>query len=97
MKKTVGIIAGAITITTAISVGIKHLIEKPKKVKAKDPNEDFIKTYKAFEKECLKNTKNAEMAIKMTTELQKTLDEQYGVDPNEINVTIEDSLKVEAT
>ena len=94
MKITKGLIAGGITLATAIGVGIKKVFDKRKmkKVKASDPNADLMKTFEAFREATLKNDVAAMKAIRLMNNLQDELDEKNGIDPMTINVYIEDTI-----
>lgn len=98
MKKTVGIIGGLILLLTG-GVGLKKRHDcKVKKAKAKDPNEDLMRTFEAFHKEAMKSNDTARKAVRLMNNLQDEM-EQFGMDPMGINTQLEDSLtiiKVEA-
>ena len=90
MKK-IGIIAGAVALIVS-AVGAKKLHTKAKKAKAKDPNADLMRTFDAFKKEVLKSDDATLKAIDLMTELEKEMDDRIGMDPEEINTHIEETL-----
>ena len=88
MKKMIGLIGGGAAALLALVFGVKKIKNKPKKVKMKDPNEDLMKTFEEFAKECRKSTESAMIADRLMNNLQEELEQQMGINPDEINIEL---------
>lgn len=64
--------------------------KKVKVVKKNKPRDDLIDNFEAFKQECMKSNKSALKALKMMNELEEMINDEMGIDPTVIDVTIEE-------
>lgn len=70
---------------------VRHVQNKPKKVKETRINKKLAKTCEAFRKECMKSEDNGLQALYMMDKLKDEID-AMGVDPRTINTKIEETI-----
>ena len=91
VTKIVKIVAGTAVVGTAAGVVTKKL-RKAKKAK-EDPNAELLRTFEAFQKECLKSDESVLKAIDLLDELEKEMDKMVGAEPEKVSTYIESSLQ----
>ena len=91
VTKIVKVVAGIAVVGTAAGVAAKKL-RKAKKAK-EDPNAELLRTFEAFQKECLKSDESVLKAIELLDDLEKEMDKMVGADPEKINIEIRETFQ----